>query len=206
MNTKSFYASWKARNFSEMQCYAVLFFLLIPVSYCIIQFETGSGFMFHGLLFFTAFIVFTFFEYIAHRFWMHGKEESHPGKKPGTAYLSSQAPAELKITASMRNLLLLANFLLILFAVWLNNYFTLFSGFYSGFVYYCFIHLVLHKRWAKKVFPRMQVSHIHHHCKFPDRCFGTCLVWWDNLFNTSVSKEVKISGRILQFYFGSAGH
>jgi sterol desaturase/sphingolipid hydroxylase (fatty acid hydroxylase superfamily) len=99
-----------------------------------------------------------------------------------------------------------ANALLVALAFWFDSYFTLFTGFYSGFVYYCFMHVLLHKPWAKKVFPLLQASHIHHHCKYPDRCFGISITWWDHLFNTAVSREVKISEKVLQFYFGERAH
>ena len=206
MNTRFLFANWKTRSFSETQCYVILLFLLSPVIYCIIQAGSSIGILFHGLLFFTGFLVFTFFEYIAHRFWMHGKEDKHPGKSLERHMNHHRHPTEIKITAGMRNRLLLGNVLLIMLAIWLNNYFTLFTGIYSGFVYYCFMHVFLHKTWAKKIFPDLLVSHIHHHCKYPGRCFSTCITWWDKLFNTGVPKEIKISDRILQFYFGNSGH
>lgn len=206
MNIKIFYANWKTRRFSEAQCYPIFLFLLSPVIYFIIQSKDYNRLLFHGLLFFTGFIVFTFLEYIAHRFWMHGKEDKHPGKSLEQHMHHHRYPTELKITSNMRNRLLLANILLVASACWLDNYFTLFTGFYTGFVFYCFMHVFLHKTWAKKVFPSLQVSHIHHHCKYPDRCFSTCITWWDELFNTSVSKEVRISDKVLQFYFGKQDH
>jgi len=206
MNTPPFAAKWKARNFSELQCYFFFLVLFSPVIYGIIKMEQEFRPFFHLLLFFTGFFIFTFFEYIAHRFWMHGKEDKHPGKSLEQHMHHHRHPTELKITAGLRTKLVAANLLLLLIAIFLNNYFTLLAGVYTGFVYYCFMHVFLHKAWAKKVFPFLQVSHIHHHCKYPDRCFSTCLTWWDKLFNTSVPKEVKISDRIMQFYFGKSGH
>jgi len=206
MNKSSFAANWKARNFSELQCHAIFLILISPVIYGIIQFREGNSTIFYLLLFFTGFITYTFLEYIAHRFWIHGKKDKRPGKNPGAHMHHHRHPTELKITTAVRNQLLLANVLLIVLAIWLNNYFTLFTGFYTGFVYYCFMHVLLHKSWAKKIFPQLQVSHIHHHCKYPDRCFSTCITWWDKLYNTSVSEEVKISDKVLQFYFGNPVH
>src|SRR4030095_5919480 len=173
MNAQLFSGSWKARSFSEIQCYAVFLFLLSPVIYFIIKIENGNAIAFHGLLFSIGFITYTFIEYIAHRFWMHGKEEKHPGKSLERHLHHHRHPTELKITSAMRNRLLLGCILLIALSCWLNNYFTLFAGFYSGFVYYCYMHVFLHKPWAKKVFPALQTSHIHHHCKYPNRCFST---------------------------------
>lgn len=196
----------KARHFSEIQCYAIFLLLLSPFIYAVIKLENEITFLFHFLLFFTGFITYTFFEYISHRFWMHGKEIKHPGKSLERHMNHHRHPTELKITARLRTRLLVANFLLIATSILLNNYFTFFTGFSSGFLYYCFMHVFLHKAWAKKIFPQLQLSHIHHHCKYPDHCFSTCLTWWDKLFNTSVPKEVKISERIIQFYFGKDGH
>jgi len=206
MNKPSLAVNWKARNFSELQCYLIFLTLVSPVIYSITQFKNGNETVFHLLLFSTGFITFTFLEYIAHRFWMHGKEDKHPGKSLGPHMHHHRHPTELKITTAMRSQLLLGNVLLIVLAIWLNNYFTLFTGFYTGFVYYCFMHVLLHKSWAKKIFPQLQEYHIHHHCKYPDRCFSTCVTWWDKLYNTSVSKEVKISDKVLQFYFGNPAH
>ena len=202
MNKQSIGNNLKERSFSEIQCYIIFLLLISPFIYAALILKNENPFLFHCLLFFTGFITYTFFEYIAHRFWMHGKENKHPGKSLERHMNHHRHPTDLKITATLRTKLLLANFLLIVSAILLDNYFTFFSGFYSGFVYYCFIHVFLHKAWAKKVFPHLQASHIHHHCKYPDRCFSTCLTWWDTLFNTSVSKDVKISPRIVEFYFG----
>lgn len=196
----------RADFFSQVLCYVIFLLLLTPFMYSIFLLENKSPLFFQALLFFTGWLTFTFFEYIAHRFWMHGKENKHPGKSLEQHMYHHRHPTELKITSGLRNKLLMINIILIVTAFWLNNYFTFFTGLYTGFVYYCFMHVFLHKPWAKKVFPRLQISHIHHHCKFPDRCFSSCLTWWDRLFRTNVSKDIKISERVVQFYFGNDNH
>ena len=198
----SIFTSWKTRKFSELQCYIIFLILFSLVLSVAIKMEQHLRFLFHLLTFFAGFFIFTFLEYIAHRFWMHGKENKHPGKSLEQHMHHHRHPTELKITQGLRRKLVAANVLFLLAAIALNNYFTLLAGVYTGFVYYCFMHVFLHKAWAKKVFPQLQVSHIHHHCKYPDHCFSTCLTWWDKLFNTSVPKDVKISERVIQFYFG----
>lgn len=206
MNTQSFGSSPKSRNFSQLECYAIFLFLLSPVIYGITWLESENRLSFHVLLFFTGFITYTFFEYISHRFWMHGKEKRHPGKSLERHMNHHRHPTELKITAELRTKLLLLNILFIVSAILLDNYFTFCTGLYTGFVYYCFMHVLLHKPWAQKIFPRLQVSHIHHHCKYPDCCFSTCVTWWDKLFNTSAPEDVRISPRIIKFYFGKSNH
>ncbi len=202
MNTKTIVTRLKARSFSEIQCYVVYLLLLCPFIPVVLILENKTGFFFHFILLFTGFITYTFFEYIAHRFWMHGKENKHPGKSLERHMNHHRHPTELKITTRVRTKLFIANIVLVAASILLNNYFTFFTGFSIGFLYYCFMHVFLHKAWAKKVFPQLQLSHIHHHCKYPDHCFSTCLTFWDNLFNTAVPKENKISDRILLFYFG----
>ena len=206
MNPQSMTNNRRADFFSQVLCYVIFLLLLTPFMYSIFLLENKSPLFFQALLFFTGWLTFTFFEYIAHRFWMHGKENKHPGKSLEQHMYHHRHPTELKITSGLRNKLLMINIILIVTAFWLNNYFTFFTGLYTGFVYYCFMHVFLHKPWAKKVFPRLQISHIHHHCKFPDRCFSSCLTWWDRLFRTNVSKDIKISERVVQFYFGNDNH
>lgn len=206
MNTQTINANRKTTNFSQWQCYAIYLMLISPFIYCIIMLENKNRLLFHTLLFFTGWLTFTFLEYIAHRFWMHAKEKKHPGKSLEQHMHHHRHPTELKITAGLRTKLLVGNLLLIAIAFVFDNYLTVFTGFYSGFVYYCFMHVFLHKSWAKKIFPHLQVSHIHHHCKYPDRCFSTCLTWWDKLFNTGVSGKIKIPDRVVQFYFGKYNH
>ncbi len=189
-------------NFQQVKCYFVFCFIMSPVWWSIYDLEDRSPLLHQLLLFFTGFITFTFFEYIAHRFWMHGKEMRHPGKSLKRHMDHHHHPTELKISPAMRTKLLLVNLLFLVSSVIFVNYFTLLTGLFTGFVYYCFMHLFLHQPWAHKFFPRLQQSHIHHHCKYPDRCFSTCITWWDRLFNTNVPEPQKISRRIVQFYFG----
>src|SRR5258706_6569078 len=193
-------------HFSQWQCFVIYGLMLSPFVYSILLLQNNNLPFFHLLLFFIGWLTYTFLEYIAHRFWMHDKEEKHPGKSLERHMHHHRHPAELKITVALRNKLVAGNIILIAIAFILNNYFTVFAGLYTGFVYYCFIHFVLHKPIAKKLFPRLQASHIHHHCKFPDRCFSTCVTWWDRLFNTGVSGKIKIPERVIQFYFGKDGH
>jgi sterol desaturase/sphingolipid hydroxylase (fatty acid hydroxylase superfamily) len=206
MNTNTINPDGKTINFPQWQCYIIYVLLLSPFGYSIILLENKNRFFFQALLFFTGWLTFTFFEYISHRFWMHTKEKKHPGKSLQRHMNHHRHPTELKITDGMRNKLLAGNVLLVAAAFAANNYFIAFAGFYTGFVYYCFMHVFLHKRWAKKIFPRLQVSHIHHHCKHPDRCFGISVTWWDTLFNTNIPGDIIISDRVVQFYFGNDDH
>ena len=194
------------KKFTERQCYAILIVILAPLIYASVLLQPVNAFAFHALLFLTGWFAFTFFEYIAHRFWMHDKEQKHPGKSLERHMNHHRHPTEIKITNTMRTILLIGSVLLIALSVYLDNYFTLFTGFYSGFVTYTLMHVVLHKRWARKVFPHLQEAHIHHHCKYPENYYGVVTTFWDKVFNTNVPNAVKISDRIREFYFGNGPH
>jgi sterol desaturase/sphingolipid hydroxylase (fatty acid hydroxylase superfamily) len=206
MSTQLSAVNQKRKSFTEKECYGVLLLILAPLIYVSTLLEDVNRFLFHAFLFLIGWCTFTFFEYIAHRFWMHDKEQKHPGKSLERHMNHHRHPTEIKITNTQRTILLTGVILFVALSVWLDNYFTLFTGFYSGFVSYTFMHVILHKRWAGKVFPRLQEAHIHHHCKYPENYYGVCVTWWDRIFNTDVPQAVKISPRIREFYFGNGPH
>lgn len=191
--------------FSEPACYICFLFMILPVIFFIIYFMQENRNVFHILLFLTGVFTFTFFEYIAHRFWMHSKENKHPGNSLQRHLDHHRHPTEIKITVAQRVILVGIQLTLIFISVWMDNYFTFFAGFFSGFVYYSFMHFILHQAWAGKLFRRLQIAHICHHCRFPDRCFGISTIWWDRLFQTDAPAAASISPRILDFYFRKSG-
>lgn len=94
-------------TFQQTECYAIFFVLINPVTFGICLAENENRILFHLLLFSTGFFTFTFLEYIAHRFWMHGKEIKHPGKSLERHMDHHRHPTELKITPELRLRLLL---------------------------------------------------------------------------------------------------
>jgi hypothetical protein len=100
-----------------------------------------------------------------------------------------------------RYLLVAGTLLLVSFSVWIHNYFTVVVGFVCGYTIYTFTHWLLHKKFTQKVFPKKVRYHIYHHCKYPDKCFGISVTWWDDLFG-SVPAKKEISPKVIDFYFG----
>jgi sterol desaturase/sphingolipid hydroxylase (fatty acid hydroxylase superfamily) len=94
--------------------------------------------------------------------------------------------------------------LIMLYAMLRLNYFTIFAGFYTGFMSYQFMHVILHRKWAYAVFTRLVQHHILHHCKFTNKCFGVTVTWWDIAFNTSAPKNYKVPEKIIKYYFGES--
>jgi Fatty acid hydroxylase superfamily len=155
-----------------------------------------------AILFFLGWLTWTFLEYIAHRFWMHNK----PAQKEKTTFNNHlyhhTHPTELKVSNTDRFLLLLSGILILIVAFFLQNYFTLFAGFYLGFLSYTFMHVILHRKWAKILFPQLLQNHILHHCKFTNKCFGVTVIWWDKFFATAAPRNFQISEKVISYYFG----
>lgn len=143
----------------------------------------------------------TFTEYAVHRFYMH---QSHP-KMQQKLYQSHmnhhRNPSHIKIDFCQRAGMLLAGVILLWFSYFLHPIFLIFTGFFLGFIGYALMHWVLHQSWAGSLFPHLQNAHIHHHGKYPDKCFGFSLIWWDYLFGTLPPKSAGLSTKFRNFYF-----
>ena len=64
------------------------------------------------------------------------------------------------------------------------------------------MHVILHRKWAKTLFPRLLQNHILHHCKFTNKCFGVTVIWWDIIFATKAPRNYQISEKVISYYFG----
>lgn len=154
------------------------------------------------VLLFLGWITWTFIEYIAHRFWMHNKVAKREKPAFSNHLYHHTHPTELKVGDTERFLLLLTGILILVTSFYLHNYFTLFTGFYFGFLSYTFMHVILHRKWAKILFPQLLQNHILHHCKFTNKCFGVTVIWWDKLFATAAPRNFQISEKVISYYFG----
>lgn len=155
-----------------------------------------------GTLFILGWISWTFGEYIVHRFWMHNRPETGKSGKITNHQYHHTHPTEIKITDTLRLYLLLPGFVIMIISFYLQNYFTIFTGLYAGLITYLFMHMILHRKWSARFFPRLLHNHILHHCRFPNKCFGITVTWWDIVFNTSAPKNYKVPEKIINYYFG----
>ena len=184
-----------------LKCISV--FSLILSSFLFVSIISKEDFLLLSqvLLLFSGWLCWTFIEYINHRFWSH----SDLIKKKGNLYevhmQHHHHPTEIKISDLQRIVMLLVNIGLVVLSFMQQNFITFITGLVSGFVLYSFMHVILHQQWSAKLFPQLHQFHIHHHCKYPNHCFGVSVIWWDLLFKTSPPHEAKISDRILAFYY-----
>lgn len=192
-------AKLQAHTFSQAQCFlafCIMFPVILAANHILLSAYRPA---FHVGLLASGWCAWTFFEYIAHRFWMHAHGTDKRDRYKHTHH--HQHPTEIAITPVHRIFFIAACVALVAASWWLDNYFTLLAGLFIGFVGYTFMHVWLHQRWTQQFFPRLHRNHVHHHCKHPDKCFGVCVTWWDHLFGTT-PQEAVISPRIIDFYFG----
>lgn len=181
----------------------VIFLYLFKGLFIAMFFINYSSWSSYVYLFCLGWFCWTFFEYMLHRFIWHNKNEH----KRALDQISNHAhhhthPSEIKLSNANRFLFLGITLACAAAAIWLNNYFTLAAGFIWGLTFYSFMHRLLHTKVAQKIFPKLVRYHIYHHCKYPDKCFGISVTWWDDLFRTVPSDSKTISSKVIDFYFG----
>jgi sterol desaturase/sphingolipid hydroxylase (fatty acid hydroxylase superfamily) len=188
------------RSWQQIKCFAFFVPLFAILFITAGLMKRSFPFSYHLLLIFLGWLTATFIEYILHRFWMHSTKTKEPSALATYHQYHHTHPMEMKITFVMRISFVLLLVLLIYIATVLQNSFTLFVGLYVGFCNYALMHKAIHQAWAAKVFRQLVRYHIFHHCKFPNRCFGVSITWWDRIFKTTPPKTALISERVLHFY------
>jgi sterol desaturase/sphingolipid hydroxylase (fatty acid hydroxylase superfamily) len=176
--------------------FLVIFIPLLLVS-CFLKYY--SDIIFQFALFFTGWVGWTFSEYMAHRYLMHSSKEENRIIDFNHAHHHTH-PTDIKISGTKRGLLVIGCIILLIISGWLDNYFTLVAGFLCGLPAYTLMHFFIHQKTAQKIFTKHVKYHIWHHCKYPDKCFGISVTWWDDLFKTIPLNPGVISQRIIDFY------
>ncbi|MBL3656329.1 sterol desaturase family protein [Fulvivirga sediminis] len=144
-------------------------------------------------LFFTGLVVFTFVEYLMHRYVFHmdtytklrekiqynfhGVHHDYPKDKDRLAM-----PPLVSLT--------LATTLLLLFRLVMGDFvFGFLPGFLIGYASYLFVHYIVHAyQPPKNAFKTLWVHHAIHHYKDPERAFGVSSPFWDYIFRTMPKK------------------
>ncbi|MFI5187633.1 MAG: sterol desaturase family protein [Chitinophagales bacterium] len=190
----------KDQSFQQLKCFAVFFLIVAPVVYCTIEFAAFLGYTLPFFLFFLGWFIWTFVEYILHRFWNHAKGVENNSIVHRHHHHHTH-PTDIYVSATHRSMMLLIDLALISLSIWLNPHIMFIAGLWTGFFWFFLMHYFLHQKWTKKVFPRLVRYHVVHHCKEPDTCFGISAAWWDGIFGTTPKKNKEISERILAFYY-----
>ena len=169
----------------------------------------------YGYLFFLGWFSWTFLEYMFHRFVWHSKSSNSNSNKVNKSnsqndtfnhLFHQQHPTEIRMTNLTDNLLVSGSILLVFISIWIHNYFTVVVGFVCGFTIYTFTHLLKQKSLTRKIFAKKVRFTIHHHCYYPNKCFGISITWWDYLFGTFSPKKVVISTKVIDLNFREKIH
>lgn len=155
------------------------------------------------ILLFSGWLSWTFVEYIIHRFILH--ELMVPGYKENLFnHLDHhQNPMNIKISSFQRSISFILGIGLIWIAWELNNLFTLFAGFFIGFLIYSLIHYILHKPYGRYVLPKIQNAHILHHTMYPNCGYSFSTILWDWMYDTLPPKNAEITEQMRINYFKS---
>lgn len=185
--------------FNAVKC--LLVFIVLATLSLLVSESMSSPVLKFILLLITGWLSWTFTEYFLHRFWMHNHFKNVNSKLYKLHMDHHKHPEEIKINGLHRAVLFIGGIVLTYLALVWNNYFTIFLGFYFGATFYSLLHIMLHKRWGRYIFPNVQKAHIHHHGKYPDKGFSFSTIIWDWMFGTLPPKEEVISEKMLKFYF-----
>lgn len=140
-------------------------------------------------LFFSGLLVFTFVEYLAHRYVFHMGTYTELRKKMQYAFhgVHHDYPKD-KDRLAMPPLMsiTIATALLFLFRLIIGDFtFGFLPGFLMGYAGYLFVHYIVHAyRPPKNIFKKLWVHHGIHHYKKPDKAFGVSSPLWDYVFRT----------------------
>ena len=154
------------------------------------------------LLLSAGWFMWTFAEYVIHRFLMH--ELIVPGKKDELFkhHHHHQNPSELVVGWTHRLLIGVLGGLMMALAIVYDRYpFTILTGFFIGFLFYNFLHYLLHRPLGKYLLPKVQRAHILHHTRYPNCGYSFSTIFWDWLFDTLPPTEVEVSEQMKKNYF-----
>jgi hypothetical protein len=198
MNLYYFMLKRWQHNYQQVKCIFVFFIVFLPLISFAVLIRPDSSIVFHSLLLFMGWCTWTFTEYILHRFWMHNKGSSSTMTRIHVHHHSH--PTELVVTNFHRVTMVVVLAILIVVANNLDNYFTFFVGYCFGIEIYFLVHRLIHARMGQRLFQKLVLYHIYHHCRYTNTCFGVTVPWWDDLFRT-VPQNPKITQSVIDFYF-----
>jgi 4-hydroxysphinganine ceramide fatty acyl 2-hydroxylase len=181
--------------------WSVPIFIFIPVTAFCIYMSLGYyaiGFVNFIELFFGGLFIWTFVEYVLHRFVFH----YIPADKPWAMRLHfichgvhHDFPSDRKrlvLPPSMSVPLSIGFFFLYRLIFPLNYNFAFYSGFILGYLIYDIMHYALHHFNFKGGFwKKLKHHHMLHHYQDPEKGYGVSSAFWDKIFMSDFGKKKK---------------
>jgi sterol desaturase/sphingolipid hydroxylase (fatty acid hydroxylase superfamily) len=175
----------------------VTIIVYVPVILILLYFNFQSGnSVSQSFIYFGAGIFFwTFLEYLLHRFLFHFDSESKAGKRihyvlHGVHHHFPRNKEKLFMPPVPG--LMLVGLLFLFFSYLVGEYvYSLLPGIISGYLFYVFLHYLIHTIRPPKILKSWWSHHFLHHHRFPKRCFGVSSPFWDIVFGTMPPKNKK---------------
>lgn len=165
----------------------------------------GFSISFIVILFFTAMLSWTLFEYFAHRYLFHFEAESRLGQRivyifhgnhheyPRDRMRLFMPPVPSIIFASVVFAIIWG--LSYLFTGTGNYAFVFFPGFVIGYLLYVSAHYAIHAFPPPPGLKALWRNHHLHHYKYPEKGFGVSSTFWDHVFRTVPKDEDRVQER-----------
>lgn len=155
--------------------------------YGLVNFFPRNIFVVLGL-FFGGYFLWTFAEYLLHRFLFHWVNDWKFVKRfhyamHGYHHSVPNDHKRLFMPPVPASLFLLAFFGLFYAIIGSYAWFIL-PGFELGYLTYALCHYLVHTNPKSKLVARLSHHHILHHYKYPDKAFGVSTRIWDRIFGT----------------------
>jgi len=84
-------------------------------------------------------------------------------------------------------------FMIVLFSLLFSlihlHAFAFMGGIILGYLFYAYVHFMVHTRPGKLFFHGLWLHHLKHHYKYPDKAFGVSTPLWDIVFGTMPPKN-----------------
>jgi sterol desaturase/sphingolipid hydroxylase (fatty acid hydroxylase superfamily) len=147
-----------------------------------------SGMLSSVLLFISGVFVWTFFEYLLHRYLFHLRGYSEFIKRftytlHGIHHEFPRSERWVFMPPLPGTLFILVFYGL--FWILLRDYtFIFLAGFLNGYLIYVGIHYLIHLKKPINGFKFLWRHHALHHHKYPDKAFGVSSTFWDHVFHT----------------------
>jgi 4-hydroxysphinganine ceramide fatty acyl 2-hydroxylase len=178
--------------------YLVPVFIFVPVilvSTYIALFVKDIGVLNYFGLFFVGLFVWTFVEYIMHRFVFHYVPKNKIGLRLHFIFhgVHHDYPSDAKrlVLPPSVSIPLATGFYFLFNSILPTNYvFGFFPGFILGYLFYDISHYAIHHfNFKGNIWKKIKQHHMLHHYQSPDKGYGVSSPFWDKIFRSDFIKK-----------------
>jgi 4-hydroxysphinganine ceramide fatty acyl 2-hydroxylase len=178
--------------------FTVPLFIFVPVIiFCVYKdFQNAIGFLTFFELFILGLFVWTFVEYIMHRFVFHYMPADKPWAQRvhfifhGVHHDYPSDAKRLVLPPSVSIPLALLFYFLFKAILPANDIFGFFPGFILGYLFYDISHYAIHHfNFKGNIWKKIKQHHMLHHYQDPDKGYGVSSPFWDKIFGSDFTKK-----------------